>query len=47
MKYLPDEVVALTKNMESLELTVNNEKGQIIIHGIFKKKKNDLPIIEW
>lgn len=47
MKYLPDEAVALTKNMESLELTVNNEKGQIIIHCIFNKKKNDLPIIEW
>ena len=47
MKYLPDEVVALTKNIESLELIVNNEKGQIIIHGSFNKKKNDLPIIEW
>ena len=47
LKYLPDYLTKASKNIEAVEAVVNNEKGQIVLHVSFNKKKNDLPIIEW
>jgi hypothetical protein len=47
MKYLPDEIIKVTKNIASLEVVINNEKGAIVIQAGINKKKNDLPVIEW
>lgn len=47
LKYLPDYLTKAGKNIEAVEAVVNNEKGQIVLHVSFNKKKNDLPIIEW
>jgi hypothetical protein len=47
MKYLPDQLIKATANIESVKAVVKNEKGQLVLHVRLNKKKNDLPIIEW
>lgn len=34
-------------NIESLQIIAQQKQEQILLHAIFNKKKNDLPLVEW
>ena len=46
-KYLPDDIIHATANIESMQLKANKEKEQLNITCLFQKKANDLPVISW
>ena len=47
IKFLPDGIMKLITNIESLNVTAQKNKERIEVHAILNKKENDLPIIEW
>lgn len=47
INYLPDGLVKVITNIESVQITAQKNQQQINVHGSFNKKKNDLPVIEW
>lgn len=47
LKYLPDNIVHTTSNIESADLSVKNGRGKIQMNLQLIKKENDSPIISW
>ena len=47
LKYLPDNIVHTTSNIESADLSVKNGRGNIQVNLELVKRKNDSPIISW
>lgn len=45
--FLPDDVMKTIANIESLQIIAQQKQEQILLHAIFNKKKNDLPLVEW
>jgi hypothetical protein len=47
IKFLPDAVMKMITNMESLNVIAQKNKERIEVHAVLTKKENDLPLIEW
>lgn len=47
LKYLPNDLIKATANIESIHLLANKKNEQLIINCLLQKKKNDLPIIKF
>lgn len=46
LRYLPGDITKAIANLESVQLTINKQPGQLYFECTFKKQKNDLPIIK-
>lgn len=47
LKYFPAELTKAIRNLESLQVILQKENGQVALHARFNKKPNNLPVIEW
>jgi hypothetical protein len=47
LHYLPQVVQHTLTNIASAEATVTNKKGKAVVHFVFHKKKNDLPLFSY
>ena len=45
--YLPAAIEKIIRNLELIQIKIQSKEKTIILDGLFEKKKNDLPVIDW